>query len=288
MSLIRISRRAGINVARNVKTSSIKYRFPSKVKRVYSATFMLGPKGGSTSALASFLRSRAKILPVTPEHRPPNQPLKSDTPPSLSGGTLPGYNNNVVHPLTIIAGTTVCTSVKRRLFREKPLLSETPKWPKPRMKAQSFSQSLENATSHHQRALPYVNNVACLGNVIGFVLSADVFLRCCKGRGTNALYRYIYGEWENCPSPSAFLVDIGSFWQLYCPGMDECGAMSASKALVEKCTPQQLCDKYHEIHAAVYNRLYQFRRFQPDDVSAAGRHLPRYLRQISSKWNIES
>lgn len=37
-------------------------------------------------------------------------------------------------------------------------------------------------------ALPYVNNVPHLGNIIGSVLSADVFARYSRGRGHNTLY----------------------------------------------------------------------------------------------------
>lgn len=37
-------------------------------------------------------------------------------------------------------------------------------------------------------ALPYVNNVPHLGNIIGSVLSAGVFARYCCARGINALY----------------------------------------------------------------------------------------------------
>lgn len=37
-------------------------------------------------------------------------------------------------------------------------------------------------------ALPYVNNVPHLGNIIGSVLSADVFARFCRGRGIPTLY----------------------------------------------------------------------------------------------------
>ena len=37
-------------------------------------------------------------------------------------------------------------------------------------------------------ALPYVNNVPHLGNIIGCVLSADVWSRYCKSRGYNSLY----------------------------------------------------------------------------------------------------
>lgn len=41
---------------------------------------------------------------------------------------------------------------------------------------------------HITSALPYVNNVPHLGNLIGSVLSADVFARYCRGRGINTLY----------------------------------------------------------------------------------------------------
>ncbi|KAK3695020.1 methionyl-tRNA synthetase [Podospora appendiculata] len=74
-------------------------------------------------------------------------------------------------------------------------------------------------------ALPYVNNVPHLGNIIGSVLSGDVFARYCRGRGVRTLY-------------------IG--------GTDEYGTTTETKALVEGCTPQQLCDKYHTVHAEIY------------------------------------
>ena len=37
-------------------------------------------------------------------------------------------------------------------------------------------------------ALPYCNNVPHLGNIIGCVLSADVFARYCRIRGHNTIY----------------------------------------------------------------------------------------------------
>lgn len=37
-------------------------------------------------------------------------------------------------------------------------------------------------------ALPYVNNVPHLGNIIGCVLSADVFSRYCRLKGYNTIY----------------------------------------------------------------------------------------------------
>lgn len=74
-------------------------------------------------------------------------------------------------------------------------------------------------------ALPYVNNVPHLGNIIGSVLSADVFSRYCKARGL----------------PTLFVC-----------GTDEYGTATETKAIEEKCTPQELCDKYHKLHAEVY------------------------------------
>lgn len=75
-------------------------------------------------------------------------------------------------------------------------------------------------------ALPYVNNVPHLGNIIGSVLSADIYARYAKNRNYNALY--------------------------IC-GTDEYGTATETKALEEKCTPQELCDKYHKVHKEVYD-----------------------------------
>ncbi|KAK5778907.1 hypothetical protein RI543_003835 [Arxiozyma heterogenica] len=74
-------------------------------------------------------------------------------------------------------------------------------------------------------ALPYVNNVPHLGNIVGSVLSADIFARYCKSRNYNALF-------------------IG--------GTDEYGTATETKALEEKVTPRELCDKYYKIHSDVY------------------------------------
>lgn len=74
-------------------------------------------------------------------------------------------------------------------------------------------------------ALPYVNNVPHLGNIIGCVLSADVFARYCRLRGYNTIY--------------------------IC-GTDEYGTATETKAMEENCTPKQICDKYHAIHMEVY------------------------------------
>lgn len=74
-------------------------------------------------------------------------------------------------------------------------------------------------------ALPYVNNVPHLGNIIGCVLSADVFARYSRLRGYNTLY--------------------------IC-GTDEYGTATETKALSEKTTPRAICDKYFKIHSEIY------------------------------------
>ncbi|KAJ2661993.1 methionine--tRNA ligase mes1 [Coemansia sp. RSA 1200] len=75
-------------------------------------------------------------------------------------------------------------------------------------------------------ALPYVNNVPHLGNIIGSTLSADVFARYSRARGNNTLY--------------------------IC-GTDEYGTTTEIKAFEENLTCQELCDKYHALHKDVYD-----------------------------------
>ncbi|KAI9829756.1 MAG: putative methionine--tRNA ligase, cytoplasmic protein rar1 [Sarea resinae] len=76
-------------------------------------------------------------------------------------------------------------------------------------------------------ALPYVNNVPHLGNIIGSVLSADAFAR------------HVYNKARDRPT-------------LFICGTDEYGTATETKALEEGVSPQQLCDKYHALHAQVY------------------------------------
>lgn len=75
-------------------------------------------------------------------------------------------------------------------------------------------------------ALPYVNNVPHLGNIVGSVLSGDVFARYCRLRDYETFY-------------------VG--------GTDEYGTATETKALEEGKSPQQICDEYHAIHADIYN-----------------------------------
>lgn len=75
-------------------------------------------------------------------------------------------------------------------------------------------------------ALPYVNNVPHLGNVVGSVLSADVYSR--------------YSKLRDRPT-------------LYICGTDEYGTATETKALETGQTPQELCDEFHAKHKAVYD-----------------------------------
>ena len=74
-------------------------------------------------------------------------------------------------------------------------------------------------------ALPYVNNVPHLGNIIGSTLSADVYARFKRKQGHKVLY--------------------------VC-GSDQYGTSTEVKALEEGLSHQELCDKYHAIHQSVY------------------------------------
>ncbi len=74
-------------------------------------------------------------------------------------------------------------------------------------------------------ALPYVNNIPHLGNLIQ-VLSADVFSRFCRLKGYETLY--------------------------VC-GTDEYGTATETRALEEGVTPRELCDRYYAIHSEIYS-----------------------------------
>lgn len=73
-------------------------------------------------------------------------------------------------------------------------------------------------------ALPYVNNIPHLGNLIQ-VLSADVFARFCRSRGYDTMY--------------------------VC-GTDEYGTATETRAQEEGKTPRELCDYYYDIHKDIY------------------------------------
>ncbi len=74
-------------------------------------------------------------------------------------------------------------------------------------------------------ALPYVNNIPHLGNLIQ-VLSADVFARFCRLR---------------------------SYETLYVCGSDEYGTATETRAREEGLSPRELCDRNHQIHKDIYS-----------------------------------
>ncbi|GHV20631.1 methionine--tRNA ligase [Spirochaetia bacterium] len=73
-------------------------------------------------------------------------------------------------------------------------------------------------------ALPYVNNVPHMGNLIQ-VLSADCFARYCRLAG-----------YETC----------------YVCGTDEYGTATETRAAESGITPRELCDRYYNLHAGIY------------------------------------
>ncbi|GJQ11773.1 hypothetical protein GpartN1_g3564.t1 [Galdieria partita] len=75
-------------------------------------------------------------------------------------------------------------------------------------------------------ALPYVNNVPHLGNLVGCVLSADVYARFVRQRKENVLY--------------------------VC-GTDEYGTATETKALSEGVSPREICDKFFKLHKDIYD-----------------------------------
>ncbi|KAI8356616.1 tRNA synthetases class I (M)-domain-containing protein [Choanephora cucurbitarum] len=113
----------------------------------------------------------------------------------------------------------------------KPVYNKTTQKVKADIYAKTVDPSVKVLPKDNERnilitsALPYVNNVPHLGNIIGSTLSADVYARYCRARGYNTVY--------------------------FC-GTDEYGTATETKALEEGVTCQALCDKYNAIHSAVY------------------------------------
>ena len=74
-------------------------------------------------------------------------------------------------------------------------------------------------------ALPYVNNVPHIGNIVGSHLPADIFARYCRLKGRETLF-------------------IG--------GTDEHGSPSEIAAEKAGITPKELCDTFYAIHKEIY------------------------------------
>ena len=80
-----------------------------------------------------------------------------------------------------------------------------------------------------------------LGNIVGSVLSADVFSRYARFDKIceRSLTLYRYNKARGRPA-------------LFICGTDEYGTATETKALEEKVSPRELCDKYNKIHAEIY------------------------------------
>lgn len=75
-------------------------------------------------------------------------------------------------------------------------------------------------------ALPYVNNIPHLGNIIGCVLSSDVYSRFCRKKGYKTLH--------------------------IC-GTDEYGTACEMAAIKAKTTPKEICDTNYKKHKEIYD-----------------------------------
>ncbi|KAJ1647250.1 methionine--tRNA ligase mes1 [Coemansia asiatica] len=131
---------------------------------------------------------------------------------SAANSVLPAYKENVVRVLVREEPTIDNRKVRADIeFSFDPKETVLPK------------EGAQNVLI--TSALPYVNNVPHLGNIIGSTLSADAFARYSRVRGRNTLY--------------------------IC-GTDEYGTTTETKALEEGISCQELCDKYSALHQQVY------------------------------------
>lgn len=165
------------------------------------------------------------------------------------------YNLPVLHNLISLNGENSISEIQRQFYLDhikllnvKPLiLSEKEKLRKAKVEAawnfqpnQSVETFLNMEDSQVGKvklpqkdkrnimitsALPYVNNVPHLGNIIGCILSAD------------CVARYHRNKNNNC---------------IYICGTDEYGTATEKKAIEEGLTCQAICDKYNAIHQEVY------------------------------------
>lgn len=130
-------------------------------------------------------------------------------------------------------------------------------------------------------ALPYVNNVPHLGNIIGCVLSADAFARFSRLKGDVTLFvcgtvsffsltffprfspvtmlllcvLYVTRCFSNYQKKQGKATKKRSkthFPKMLFFSQDEYGTATETKAIEEQLTCSALCDKYHAVHASIY------------------------------------
>ncbi|CAK8691401.1 unnamed protein product [Clavelina lepadiformis] len=149
----------------------------------------------------------------------------------LKATVKPANHNSSAKTTTCNTNNSQSSETSKPLVTNEELRSSFHSWnsisalPKPKKKSHPILPVKGERNVMITSALPYVNNVPHLGNIIGCVLSADIFARYCRLR-----------QW-NC---------------LYLCGTDEYGTATETKAVQEGLSPQEICDKYNKIHSEVY------------------------------------
>lgn len=142
--------------------------------------------------------------------------------------------DNLTHPsLFPDSNNSICYVVRKLIICHADIHTIT-RFAYPSNKAESMTDNTKVILPEEGKrnilitsALPYVNNVPHLGNIIGSVLSADSFSRYCKAR----------------PNVNA----------LYICGTDEYGTATETAALSAGITCQELTDKFYKIHKEIYD-----------------------------------
>jgi len=146
----------------------------------------------------------------------------------MAAGSLVGFNKSTSKPVQ----SAEDTKPKESPVSEKELAAAKVGWTNLGNQKQSQAGKRPVLPEPGKRnilitsALPYVNNVPHLGNIVGCVLSADIFARFARLRGYNTLF--------------------------IC-GTDEYGTSTETKAVEEGLTPRQICDKYNALHSQIYD-----------------------------------
>lgn len=154
----------------------------------------------ATAISLALVRAKAPTVAAAPARAPASAPAKKAAPVGGAGGPSPA-------PVSL-PGPLV-----------RPVVASGPELPRKRRADPSKTPKLPIAGGRNiliTSALPYVNNVPHLGNLIGCVLSADVYARYCRQRDLNAVY--------------------------IC-GTDEYGTATEAKAQEEGMSPREVCNK---------------------------------------------
>lgn len=74
----------------------------------------------------------------------------------------------------------------------------------------------------------------------------------CAGYVSVRIYKFLREEIINQIFVSCRYCRLAGYNTLYLSGTDEYGTATETKALAENLTPQQICDKYFELHNGIY------------------------------------